>query len=863
MARPHIDFATSSGISNDRQRALVPTIDATIECVSLSKRHYALGRGYVEPPHFLSEYIPQSVSPPTFNYFPYLLHQPAFTTPQYWPWCDSSIHTRWVKWLERLKPHFESEWKSLKIFYLIMFCRDGIPFCPDLMAAATFYWSHSSNVFMFPCGPMSVTLLDLCMITGLAPFGETRVDIMLSADLRNLDHQTAQQSYDQYMDAHNQEKDIPTVNEHTEFLAIWLNRYVFCSRSMQMTSEFINVAYSLAKGQKLDLCTALLTNFYRSMYELCSNPQSHMFGPLWILPLWVYCYFPDVRPKNVVIPIGRPICSAFQNSEIPNISYESFFRRFYEATGDKSPAFNCMTSHLTVGHWFPSFGPTAATQVSIGPRDRSAFDGIDQIWASFLTTRDIFCGFCPLNESSANLKMWCEFYPSNFCARQFGFFQIAPNYDYSCWQTWRSGRYDLDLDEYNVHLSHQLVRMDGFKLPDFNPTLGTMPGFDYWWRVVCVSLNALPYSELLQIAKAVPSQNNSPRPKQPAEEDGNLEAEPLSLIEALRSSRRTAFRRKLSPSKFSNSQDNPFIIEDDDDEPEQTHSASLHDKVSITGDTQSSPVMKSPTHHADAATISRKSTSSSNLGKRGSAFRAVTSDSPQPTSQYLMSFEAARSLLPDYMVKSAADIFGDDFDGVLRVLKALASGPVDDSLKADLNKFASTAEETRKSYSTNTAILKEYDQKSAEARSLLDEAEKLRNSSCNVESEMAALRAKKISLELERAQIELDLINVRRRLDEVNGALDTSAAAAEATATRAAELQKANRFLELACAEAASRIKAAEHEWYSLASILSPLWPASPSREIALDVKPLSMVRPDENLSTQEKDGPSSPAAES
>lgn len=72
---------------------------------------------------------------------------------------------------------------------------------------------------------------------------------------------------------------VASKEEHVCFLTLWHCRYIFCSRSIQMTHEYFNLAIALAECQILDFSFAILTFLYRYLYEFITDQSSSPFGP--------------------------------------------------------------------------------------------------------------------------------------------------------------------------------------------------------------------------------------------------------------------------------------------------------------------------------------------------------------------------------------------------------------------------------------------------------------------------------------------------------------------------------------------------------------------------------------------------------
>ncbi len=111
------------------------------------------------------------------------------------------------------------------------------------MAAATYFWSNTINAFLFNQGPMTSTLIDITMITGL--------DVTSSANPMGMntknqfDFRTKSiGGWSGYVAAY-MGKGPVTPREHVSFLLMWLEKFLFCGSSCSPTTNWQFVAEAL------------------------------------------------------------------------------------------------------------------------------------------------------------------------------------------------------------------------------------------------------------------------------------------------------------------------------------------------------------------------------------------------------------------------------------------------------------------------------------------------------------------------------------------------------------------------------------------------------------------------------------------
>jgi hypothetical protein len=157
------------------------------------------------------------------------------------------------------------------------------------MASATYFWSNTLNAFMFNQGPMTPTLLDVIMITGL--------DVTSSANPMNLN---SKNQFDfttksiggwfGYVDSY-MGKGSVTPREHTTFLLMWLEKFLFCESSCGPITNWQFLAEALEAKKQIPLGKILLGY----LYQMLKNTSAKIAvgsvvgagGPWWLLQTWL------------------------------------------------------------------------------------------------------------------------------------------------------------------------------------------------------------------------------------------------------------------------------------------------------------------------------------------------------------------------------------------------------------------------------------------------------------------------------------------------------------------------------------------------------------------------------------------------
>ena len=97
------------------------------------------------------------------------------------------------------------------------------------------------------------------------------------------------------MSQHMKTKGPVTEKEHTAFLNLWLEHFIFCGPSLAPTKNYLPLAYHLSHGNHTGLGKLFLGEIYRYLHLTTSNLLNHKKlrtgGPWWFIQLWAQLYF--------------------------------------------------------------------------------------------------------------------------------------------------------------------------------------------------------------------------------------------------------------------------------------------------------------------------------------------------------------------------------------------------------------------------------------------------------------------------------------------------------------------------------------------------------------------------------------------
>nr|AAU89175.1 hypothetical protein LOC_Os03g43210 [Oryza sativa Japonica Group]ABF97754.1 hypothetical protein LOC_Os03g43210 [Oryza sativa Japonica Group] len=128
------------------------------------ENHYFLGPiGNLDPTEFIigeTNRIPFRLANPNLGHWK--------NTFKSWPSLEkTSPEKSWVTWYKRVSASKQTHWDEIGIGQALALTIANSAKDEPLIAAATYFWSNTINAFLFNKGPMTPTLIDITMITGL------------------------------------------------------------------------------------------------------------------------------------------------------------------------------------------------------------------------------------------------------------------------------------------------------------------------------------------------------------------------------------------------------------------------------------------------------------------------------------------------------------------------------------------------------------------------------------------------------------------------------------------------------------------------------------------------------------------------
>ncbi|KAK1643502.1 hypothetical protein QYE76_061307 [Lolium multiflorum] len=217
----------------------------------------------------------------------------------------------WVAWYSRVSKTHYATWETIGIADALSLSLSPLEKNENILKTIGYFWSDALNCFMFGHGPMTPTLLDVAMITGLDIASPCPSAFMLPKVPFTLSSKTECTSWGAYLRRYMKTKGPVTEREHTAFLNFWLEHFIFCGPSLAPTKNYLSLAYELAKGTQLGVGKLLL-------------------GEIPNFPPLATCTFPDANGKEIrCTSYGQALYSLPGSRLIPKEASE-WFRTFFQ-----------------------------------------------------------------------------------------------------------------------------------------------------------------------------------------------------------------------------------------------------------------------------------------------------------------------------------------------------------------------------------------------------------------------------------------------------------------------------------------------------------------------------------------------------
>ena len=137
----------------------------------------------------------------------------------------------------------------------------------SLLISVSYFWFNTLNAFVFGHSPMTITLVDVYMLTGLRITRSMQPYDSLSAGSKKLAKISDCIGWASYILNHIRDRLAVSEREYVAFLNMWLERFIFYGSSCDPTYNHKLMAEHLAVGKDIPLRKYLLGAAYHLMHR--------------------------------------------------------------------------------------------------------------------------------------------------------------------------------------------------------------------------------------------------------------------------------------------------------------------------------------------------------------------------------------------------------------------------------------------------------------------------------------------------------------------------------------------------------------------------------------------------------------------
>jgi len=164
----------------------------------------------------------------------------------------------WRDWFCRVSEKKARDWKIYYLNQWLTLSLSRMERNDSLLISASYFWSNSLNAFVFGHGPMTITLVDNYILTGLRITVSIQPYDFLSAGSKKLAKISDCIRWISYILNHIGDVSILDEREHVAFLNMWLEKFIFYGLSCGPTYNHKYVAERLAADNEIPLRKYLL-----------------------------------------------------------------------------------------------------------------------------------------------------------------------------------------------------------------------------------------------------------------------------------------------------------------------------------------------------------------------------------------------------------------------------------------------------------------------------------------------------------------------------------------------------------------------------------------------------------------------------
>ena len=333
----------------------------------------------------------------------------------------------WCEWYERVRSSKIGEWENLGIAHCLRFSLVDIGKNESLLSAASYLWSDALNAFLFGHGPMTPTLLDVKAFTDLDITSTASPGSLQLATTHRLD--TRSMGWKKYITQFHRTGTV-TPREHTAFLMMWLDHFLFCGVSVSPTTSFQHIAEILVKGIKIPLGKYLLGALYHTLHQASVklrsfSPVGNLGGPWWLLQMWLHLHLNSAMDRPLLL--SRRFPDGTTEDRVCESIGEALVVIPGSAPSDDLMAATFRILYKGIAHnrlsWFPYNKPEYLGFFTV-PSSFRANEPLKDAESAAILLAYIRPCYLPTGLYRPRIQNSYEFYYPNVAARQLGFGQL-------------------------------------------------------------------------------------------------------------------------------------------------------------------------------------------------------------------------------------------------------------------------------------------------------------------------------------------------------------------------------------------------------------------------------------------------------
>jgi hypothetical protein len=192
------------------------------------------------------------------------------------------------------------------------------------------------------------------------------------------------------------------------FYLLWICKFLACTSSKRVINYYLPIARCLANGVPVNMSSFLLGKLYRAMFLLSTKPKQSHGGPVWLIQMWAYSYFPSIAPELHLTIVPWSYGEAWMHARFPKVvpSFPTCFKLFSDSSRRRLPE---------------EFMPFKAKKYGSEDFQQFSSQGFfsgDSTWGACLQSRDLVV----IRSTHASVEAYCPL----LVARQFGLIQLLP-----------------------------------------------------------------------------------------------------------------------------------------------------------------------------------------------------------------------------------------------------------------------------------------------------------------------------------------------------------------------------------------------------------------------------------------------------